>query len=113
MSVRAWMAAVACCLLALAGEPAGAQSYPTRTIRIVVPFPAGGPTDVAARLIAPALGETLGQSVIVENQTGAGGRIGSRTVARSAPHGYPLLMGGTNLHAIHPAALPHPHHAPV
>src|SRR5262249_12551739 len=103
MSIRAWMAAVACCLLALAGEPAGAQSYPTRTIRIVVPFPAGGPTDVAARLIAPALGETLGQSVIVENQTGAGGRIGSRTVARSAPDGYTLLMGGTNLNAIIPA----------
>ena len=103
MTVRAWMTAVACCLLALAGPHAAAQSYPSRVIRIVVPFPAGGPTDVAARLIAQPLGETLGQSVIVENQPGAGGRTGSRFVARAAPDGYTLLMGGTNLNAIIPA----------
>jgi tripartite-type tricarboxylate transporter receptor subunit TctC len=72
-------------------------------IRIVVPFPPGGPTDVAARLIAQPLGETLGQSVIVENQPGAGGRTGSRFVARGTPDGYTLLMGGTNLNAIIPA----------
>jgi tripartite-type tricarboxylate transporter receptor subunit TctC len=72
-------------------------------IRIVVPFPPGGPTDVAARLIAQPLGETLGQSVIVENQPGAGGRTGSRFVARATPDGYTLLMGGTNLNAIIPA----------
>jgi tripartite-type tricarboxylate transporter receptor subunit TctC len=69
----------------------------------VVPFPPGGPTDVAARLIAQPLGETLGQSVIVENQPGAGGRTGSRFVARGTPDGYTLLMGGTNLNAIIPA----------
>jgi tripartite-type tricarboxylate transporter receptor subunit TctC len=103
MTVRAWMTAFACCLLALGAAPAGAQTYPSRVIRIVVPFPPGGPTDVAARLIAQPLGETLGQSVIVENQNGAGGRTGSRYVARSAPDGYTLLMGGTNLNAIIPA----------
>ncbi len=103
MTIRAWMTALACCLLTLAGAPAGAQTYPGRVIRIVVPFPPGGPTDVAARLIAQPLGETLGQSVIVENQNGAGGRTGSRYVARSAPNGYTLLMGGTNLNAIIPA----------
>ena len=107
MTVRAWMTALACCLafciLAVAGQDAAAQSYPSRVIRIVVPFPPGGPTDVAARLIAQPLGETLGQSVIVENQPGAGGRTGSRFVARAAPDGYTLLMGGTNLNAIIPA----------
>jgi tripartite-type tricarboxylate transporter receptor subunit TctC len=103
MTIRAWMTAVVGCLLALAGQPADAQSYPSRVIRIVVPFPPGGPTDVAARLIAQPLGETLGQSVIVENQPGAGGRTGSRFVARATPDGYTLLMGGTNLNAIIPA----------
>jgi tripartite-type tricarboxylate transporter receptor subunit TctC len=103
MTMRAWTAAVACCFLALAGHGAVAQSYPSRVIRIVVPFPPGGPTDVAARLIAQPLGETLGQSVIVENQPGAGGRTGSRFVARAAPDGHTLLMGGTNLNAIIPA----------
>ncbi len=103
MTIRAWMTAAAYCLVALASQPAGAQPYPTRVIRIVVPFPPGGPTDVAARLIAQPLGETLGQSVIVENQPGAGGRTGSRFVARAAPDGYTLLMGGTNLNAIIPA----------
>jgi tripartite-type tricarboxylate transporter receptor subunit TctC len=103
MTIRAWMTAVVGCLLALAGQPAGGQSYPSRVIRIVVPFPPGGPTDVAARLIAQPLGETLGQSVIVENQPGAGGRTGSRFVARGTPDGYTLLMGGTNLNAIIPA----------
>ena len=103
MKIRAWTIAVVGCLLALASQPVAAQSYPTRVIRIVVPFPPGGPTDVAARLIAQPLGETLGQSVIVENQPGAGGRTGSRSVARAAPDGYTLLMGGTNLNAIIPA----------
>jgi tripartite-type tricarboxylate transporter receptor subunit TctC len=102
MTIRVWMTAV-CCLLALGSARAGAQAYPTRLIRIVVPFPPGGPTDVAARLIVQPLSETLGQSVIVENQTGAGGRTGSRYVARAAPDGYTLLLGGTNLNAIIPA----------
>jgi tripartite-type tricarboxylate transporter receptor subunit TctC len=69
----------------------------------VVPFPPGGPTDVAARLILAPLTASLGQNVIIENQTGAGGRTGSRSVARAAPDGYTLLMGGTNLNAIIPA----------
>ncbi|HLH88470.1 MAG TPA: tripartite tricarboxylate transporter substrate binding protein [Xanthobacteraceae bacterium] len=103
MTVRAWIAALVCFLAALAAAPAGAQSYPTRLIRIVVPFPPGGPTDVAARLIVQPLSEALGQSVIIENQNGAGGRTGSRYVARAAPDGYTLLLGGTNLNAIIPA----------
>ena len=77
-----------------------AEGYPERTIKIVVPFPAGGPTDVAARLVAQSLSPRLGHNVIVENQAGAGGRIGAKIVAGAAPDGYTLLLGGTNVNAI-------------
>jgi len=77
-----------------------AEGYPDRTIKIVVPFPAGGPTDVAARLIAQSLSPRLGHNVIVENQSGAGGRIGAKAVATAAPDGYTLLLGGSNVNAI-------------
>jgi len=75
-----------------AGTSAHAQSYPNRTIKLVVPFPAGGATDNAARLVAQRLQGSLGQSVIIENQGGAGGTIGTRQAAGAAPDGYTLLM---------------------
>jgi tripartite-type tricarboxylate transporter receptor subunit TctC len=75
-----------------AGTSAHAQSYPNRTIKLVVPFPAGGATDNAARLVAQRLQSSLGQSVIIENQGGAGGTIGTRQAAGAAPDGYTLLM---------------------
>jgi tripartite-type tricarboxylate transporter receptor subunit TctC len=81
-------------------EASHAQGYPERTIKIVVPFPAGGPTDVAARLVAQSLSARLGHTVIVENQAGAGGRIGAKAVAAAASDGYTLLLGGTNVNAI-------------
>lgn len=77
-----------------------AEGYPDRTIKIVVPFPAGGPTDVAARLVAQSLSSRLGHNVIVENQAGAGGRIGAKLVATAPSDGYTLLLGGTNVNAI-------------
>jgi tripartite-type tricarboxylate transporter receptor subunit TctC len=80
--------------------PASHAEYPERTIKIVVPFPAGGPTDVAARLIAQSISSRLGQGVVVENHAGAGGRIGAKVVAGAAPDGYTLLLGGTNVNAI-------------
>jgi tripartite-type tricarboxylate transporter receptor subunit TctC len=94
------VALLAIALVSGASRPGHAQVYPQRLIKIVVPFPAGGPTDVAARLIAAALASRLGQNVIVENLAGAGGRIGAKAVADASPDGYTLLLGGTNVNAI-------------
>ena len=69
-----------------------AQAYPNRTIRLIAPFPAGGGTDSAARIIAARLSELLGQQVMVDNRPGAGSNIGAEAVARSAPDGYTLLL---------------------
>jgi tripartite-type tricarboxylate transporter receptor subunit TctC len=93
-----------CGSLAFAGPiRADAQAYPSRLIKIVVPFPPGGPTDVAARLVVQSLTVSLGQNIIIENLAGAGGRTGSKSVAVAAPDGYTLLLGSTNLNAIIPA----------
>ena len=77
-----------------------AQAWPSRTITIVVPFPAGGTTDITARLIAGELTKSLGQQVIVENRAGANGNIGSAQVAKAAPDGYTLLMSGVGSNAV-------------
>src|SRR4051812_47253282 len=81
--------------LALAIVSPSAASYPDHTIRIVVPFAAGGGTDVLARIIAQHLNSKWGQPVVVENQPGASGAIGSRAVMKAAPDGYTLLMAST------------------
>lgn len=82
-------AAIAALLLA---APAGAQEYPTRALRIIMPFGAGGGGDLLARVLAQRLQEGLGQTVIVDNRPGAGGNIGAEVAARSAPDGYTLLF---------------------
>jgi tripartite-type tricarboxylate transporter receptor subunit TctC len=94
---------LAALVAAAAAAPAGAQSFPERPVKLVVAYPAGGPNDTAARVATQGLGAELGQSVIIENLSGAGGRIGTRDVARAAPDGYTLLVGGTNDNAIAPA----------
>jgi tripartite-type tricarboxylate transporter receptor subunit TctC len=79
-------------LSAVVAAAAHAQPYPSKPLRIVVPFPAGGTTDIVARLVGQRMGVTLGQPVLIENRGGAGGTIGAAEVAKSAPDGYALLM---------------------
>ena len=91
--------------LPLVGRAMAAPSAwaPTRPIRLIVPFGAGGSTDVTARLIAEALGARLGQPMVVENRAGAGGNIGSEAAARAEPDGYTLLLTTSTTHATNPA----------
>ena len=102
---RALMAGLAVASLAgLAPGLAMAQSdYPTRPVTLVVPFPAGGSTDLVARVIAQKMTDGLGQQVLVENKGGAGGNLGSAAVAKSDPDGYTILMGTVATHALNPA----------
>jgi tripartite-type tricarboxylate transporter receptor subunit TctC len=86
------------CVLAWAGA-AGAQDWPTRPVTMVIPFAAGGPTDVLGRVMAQRMGELLGQTVVVENLGGAGGMTGSKRVADSAPDGYTFVLGTVGTHA--------------
>jgi tripartite-type tricarboxylate transporter receptor subunit TctC len=79
-----------------------AQSYPTKTIKLVIPFPAGGATDIIGRTLAQKLSERLGQSVVVENKPGAGGSIGADFAAKSAADGYTLLLATSSTHSIGP-----------
>src|SRR6266581_4893210 len=89
--------------LALAASfAAHAADYPSQTVKIVVPFPPGGGVDVVARVIAPRLGELLGQSVIIENRGGAGGSVGATFVAQAPRDGYTLLMGTASTHGTNP-----------
>jgi len=78
------------------------QSYPSRPIKVIIPFPPGGPTDVLGRIVAQKLGERLGQNVVVDNKPGASGMIGADMVAKSAPDGYTLLVNAS-LHVINPS----------
>lgn len=83
--------------IAMAGTLAMAQAYPSKPVRIIVPFPAGGGNDVTARLVGAKLTESLGQQFLVENRPGAGGTIGIEAAARSAPDGYTLMVVPQNL----------------
>src|ERR1700760_1011515 len=84
---------------ALAAPAAFAQSYPSRPIHLIVPYPAGGGTDFFARVVAAPMGQTLGQQIVVENRPGAGTNIGAEAVARAQPDGYMFLLGDTATYA--------------
>jgi tripartite-type tricarboxylate transporter receptor subunit TctC len=89
-------------LLALCAQQSFAQNFPNRTLRIVVPFPPGGVTDLAARTIAKNMGDDLGQVVIVDNRPGAGGKVGTTHVATAAPDGYTMGLMTSGTHTILP-----------
>jgi tripartite-type tricarboxylate transporter receptor subunit TctC len=86
-------------LLGAVAPTVRAQDYPTRVITLVAPFPPGGPSDTTARLIVGPMSKVLGQQIIVENVTGAGGVIGTNRVAKAAPDGYTLIVSGSGTHA--------------
>jgi len=100
--MKTLLAAVA--LLAGSIPAASGQTFPSRTLALVVPFPAGGPTDTIGRIMAQRMGTALGQTVVVENVTGAGGTIAGGRVARAAPDGYTLSIGHLGTHVIAGAA---------
>ncbi|MFL5071056.1 MAG: Bug family tripartite tricarboxylate transporter substrate binding protein, partial [Xanthobacteraceae bacterium] len=93
-----WLVLLAAVFLACAAG-ARADDFPNRYVTIVGPFQAGGPSDTVARLIAAPMSKVLGQQVIVENVTGAGGTIGTNRVAKAAPDGYVLGISGSGTHA--------------
>jgi tripartite-type tricarboxylate transporter receptor subunit TctC len=104
MTMRALAAAV--CMVSIVSGAAIAQDYPSRSVTVVVPFPAGGPSDVVARIVTEAMGRTLGQSLVIENVGGAGGTLGSGRVAAAAPDGYTLLAGSMGSHVAAPVLTP-------
>jgi tripartite-type tricarboxylate transporter receptor subunit TctC len=104
ISLRIALAVAA--LLMSAAPSTHAQTYPSRTITLVVPFPAGGGNDALARLVAERMSKTLGQQVVVENRGGAGGTIATRAVAKGAADGYTILLTYTGTLAINPSLYP-------
>jgi tripartite-type tricarboxylate transporter receptor subunit TctC len=95
-------------VLIAAAAHAEAEPYPTRTVTIVVPFPAGGATDVVARVVGGRLAAKLGKPFVIENRAGANGAIGSAAVAKAQPDGYTLVMGGVNTHAMNDSVMRKP-----
>src|ERR1043165_6621229 len=88
--------------LALAATGAAAQTYPTKPVRIVIPFASGASADTVARMVAPKLGDALGQPIVIDNRPGAGGVLGGDLVAKAAPDGHTLLMGSPGPLTINP-----------
>jgi tripartite-type tricarboxylate transporter receptor subunit TctC len=105
-----FVAALSFCAAPSAGD---AQTYPSRAITVVVPFPAGGPSDVVARIVTDHMSRTLGEQLVIENVGGAGGTIGSARVAAAAPDGYTLLAAAMGSHVAAPVLTPNLKYDPV
>lgn len=105
MSIKQLLCAAAAC--AAMGAAQAEQAYPARPITMIVPYPPGGITDIAARATAKAMSDELGQTVIVENRAGAGGAIGATAAARAKPDGYTIFMGTSATHGTNPTTLAH------
>ena len=103
MAARSLVALVLAALVAAVPLAAGAQTFPDRPVTLVVPFPPGGPTDTLGRIVGERMTKALGQSVIIENASGAGGTLGTAKVARAAADGYTLSVGQLNSHVFGPA----------
>jgi tripartite-type tricarboxylate transporter receptor subunit TctC len=102
MTMRMLVVASLCVAALLQAGAASAQAWPAKPIRLMVPFPPGGSTDIVARIVAQKLGERLGQSIVIENRGGAGGTIGTALIAKSAPDGYNLAIASTSTHVVAP-----------
>jgi tripartite-type tricarboxylate transporter receptor subunit TctC len=100
--VKTFLAIISVASALCAAAPLQAQTFPDRPVKVVVAYPPGGPTDTIARIATQGIVEQLGQNMFIENIAGAGGRIGARDVARAAPDGYTLLLGGSNDNTIAP-----------
>ncbi|HBO78977.1 MAG TPA: LacI family transcriptional regulator, partial [Cupriavidus sp.] len=94
--------AIVATAIAMLPVGASAQTFPQHPVRMVLPYPAGGPTDLLARVVAVKMGESMGQSVVVDNKPGASGMIGAEAVARATPDGYTILANAS-LHVINPS----------
>ena len=113
MKTRMLLAAAVCAAAILHSAGAAAQAWPAKPVRVVVPFPPGGSTDIVARIVAQKLGERLGQSMVIENRGGAGGTLGAAQVAKAAPDGYTLLVASTSTHVVAPGVYPKLEYDPV
>ena len=97
---------MSCVALCSRSSARRAQDYPSRPITLIVPYAAGGGNDVMARIVAEKMSRTLGQQIVIENKGGAGGSIATRQIAKAAPDGYTLGLGGTGTLAINPTLYP-------
>jgi tripartite-type tricarboxylate transporter receptor subunit TctC len=108
MSHHHRLAAIALAAIAIAATAVqAADNYPSRPMQMIVPFAAGGPTDIVGRIMGAKMGEILGQQIVVENKNGAGGNIGAEAVAKATPDGYTMLMATVSTNAINPGLYKH------
>jgi tripartite-type tricarboxylate transporter receptor subunit TctC len=113
MGLSVWPAIVIAMVFAASVVPVRAQDYPSRSITVIVPFPPGGASDVVARIVTNEMSKTLGQSIIIENVSGAGGTLGSARAAAAAPDGYTLLAAAMGSHVAAPVLTPNVKYDPA